>query len=129
MPVPMGKAVLTLVRYTLRPINNTLIRMFKAQHAEKTGAGYAFFERFGQGCNRFEVGMNRIIIQQKGLGEVKAIPADMAFNKGVDYFTEIVFFYLVVFAIAFYELDKSNKSRRRTMDRFKAVKTNTTQFS
>ena len=73
--------------------------------------------------------MNRIIIQQKGLGEVKAIPADMAFNKGVDYFTEIVFFYLVVFAIAFYELDKSNKSRKRTMDRFKAVKTNTTQFS
>ena len=62
MPVPVGKAALTLVRYTLRPINNTLIRMFKAQNAEKTGAGYVFFERFGQVCNRFEIALNRIII-------------------------------------------------------------------
>ena len=61
-------------------------------------------------CNRFEVALNRIIIQQKGLGEVRAIPADLAFSKGVDYFTEIVFFYFAMFAIAIYEMDKAHRS-------------------
>ena len=62
MPVPIGKACLTLVRYTLRPINNTLIRKFKAQHgAEKQGMGYLFFENFGQLCNRFEIALNRTL--------------------------------------------------------------------
>ena len=63
MPIPMGKAAMTFVRYTLRPINNTLIRKFKAQHgADKQGMGFAFFENFGQICNRFEIALNRIII-------------------------------------------------------------------
>lgn len=110
MPVPLGKAVLTLVRYTLRPINNTLIKAFKAQHAGKPSRGFDFFESFGQLCNRFEVALNRIIIQQKGLGEVRKIPPDLAFNKGVDYFTEIVFFYGIMFGIVFYEMEKSYHS-------------------
>ena len=76
--------------------------------------GFAFFESFGQVCNRFEIALNRIIIQQKGLGEVRAIPADLAFSKGVDYFTEIVFFYLVMFGIAIYEMDKAYRSGVKT---------------
>ena len=63
MPIPVGKAALTFVRYTLRPINNTLIRAFKAQHgSEKQGYGFLFFSSFGQVCNRFEIALNRIII-------------------------------------------------------------------
>ena len=31
----------------------------------------------------------------------------MAFHKGIDYFTEIFFFYGLVFGIAFYEMAKS----------------------
>lgn len=39
---------------------------------------------------------------------------DAAFNKGVDWFTEIVFFYGVLFGIAFYELNAAtNKSRNQ----------------
>ena len=79
--------------------------------------GFAFFESFGQVCNRFEIALNRIIIQQKGLGEVRAIPADLAFSKGVDYFTEIVFFYLVMFGIAIYEMDKAHRSGVKTSER------------
>ena len=79
--------------------------------------GFAFFESFGQVCNRFEIALNRIIIQQKGLGEVRAIPADLAFSKGVDYFTEIVFFYLVMFGIAIYEMDKAYRSGVKTSER------------
>ena len=122
MPVPIGKAAMTFVRYTLRPINNVLIKKFKASSGnEKTGRGFVFFESFGQLCNRFEVALNRIIIQQKGLGEIRKIPAELAFNKGVDYFTEIVFFYGVMFGIAFYEMDKAYKSSKKTAERLDAA--------
>ena len=63
MPVPVGKAALTFVRYMLRPINNTLIKRFKASHGgERESVGFKFFTNFGQLCNRFEVALNRIII-------------------------------------------------------------------
>ena len=63
MPIPIGKAALTIVRFTLRPINNTLIRTCKAKvGAEKQSLGYRFFVRQGQFWNRFEVALNRIII-------------------------------------------------------------------
>lgn len=129
MPVPVGKAFLTLVRYTLRPINNTLIKKFKAQHgAEKQGVGFLFFQNFGQLCNRFEIALNRIIIQHKGLGEIREIPADLAFSKGVDYFTEIVFFYMVMFGIAFYEMDKAYRSGKKTAERLDSATSSATKF-
>jgi hypothetical protein len=53
--------------------------------------------------------MNRIIIQQKGLGSIKKLPEDMAFNKGVDWFTEIVFFYGILFVIVFFEMFEAQK--------------------
>ena len=43
MPIPVGKALMTMVRYTLRPINNTLIRTFKERQSDRNSAGYAFF--------------------------------------------------------------------------------------
>ena len=79
-------------------------------------------------CNRFEIALNRIIIQQKGLGEVRKIPADLAFSKGVDYFTEIVFFYMIMFGIAIYEMEKAFKSGKKTAARLDAATTNSEQF-
>ena len=52
--------------------------------------------------------MNRILLGTKGLGEIKEIHADMAFNKGVEWFTELVFFYGVLFVITAYELKKAD---------------------
>ena len=37
---------------------------------------------------------------------------EAAFNKGVDWFTEIIFFYGIMFGIVFYEMNKSLKSSR-----------------
>ena len=129
MPIPVGKAALTLVRYMLRPINNTLIKKFKVQHSvEKQGIGYRFFQNIGQRCNRFEVALNRIVIQQKGLGEVREIPADLAFSKGVDYFTEIIFFYFVMFGIAIYEMDKAYRSGKKTSQRLNTATDNSKIF-
>lgn len=65
MPVPLGRTVMTFIRYLLRPINNTMTKKFKHSIDNKPNSwGYLFFVKFGNGANRFEVTMNRIIIQQ-----------------------------------------------------------------
>ena len=79
-------------------------------------------------ANRFEIALNRIIIQQKGLGEVRQIPPDLAFSKGVDYFTEIVFFYMAMFAIAIYEMDKSHRSAKKTTERLDTATENSDKY-
>ena len=63
MGIPVGKAVLTVFKYLLRPVNQQLIRRFKATHAgEKTSKGRKVFEWFGQMGHKFEVIMLRLII-------------------------------------------------------------------
>ena len=52
--------------------------------------------------------MNRILLGTKGLGEIKEIHCDMAFNKGVEWFTELLFFYGVLFVITAYEFKKAD---------------------
>ena len=47
---------------------------------------------------------------------VPPISQDIAFNKGVDYFTELVFFYGVMFGIAVYELDRTQRSSKKQAD-------------
>lgn len=66
MPLPVGKTLFTIVRYTLRPVNNLLITRFKqhgkAVSAESASFGFRFFHSIGQNANRFEVALNRILI-------------------------------------------------------------------
>ena len=51
------------------------------------------------------------------MGEIKKIPSDLAFNKGVDWFTEVVFFYGFLFGVSVYEMRKSLISSKKTQDR------------
>ena len=55
------------------------------------------------------------------MGEIKPVSADIAFNKGVEYFTEIVFFYGVLFGITFYEIDKSLKGAKAQKEKIKLM--------
>ena len=105
MPIPIIKAALTALRYALRPINNNLMKHLKSY--DKESNVYLFFEEFGQKTNRMEIKMNRIILGTKGLGDIKDIHESIAFAKGVEWFTEIFFFYGVLFLITWYELKKS----------------------
>jgi hypothetical protein len=105
MGIPLLKVGLTVVRYTLRPINNLIIQ--RARSVDHNGRGYVFFVWFGNHCNHFETHLNRLIIGKKGLGQIPDLHPEMAFHKGIDYFTEIFFFYGIVFTIAFYEMAKS----------------------
>jgi len=48
--------------------------------------------------------MNRALLGTKGLGVLPEILPDMAFTKGVDWFTEVFIFYGILFMIAGYEI-------------------------
>ena len=76
-----------------------------------------FFVRFGQFSNRQEIKLNRILIGFKGLGEIKELPDQAAFRKGVEWFTEIVFFYGICFGIVFYEIGKNMKAAKVMQNR------------
>lgn len=48
-----------------------------------------------------------MLLGTKGLGEIKDLHIDLAFNKGVEWFTEVFIFYGILFMIAGYELNKA----------------------
>ena len=56
------------------------------------------------------------------------MPPEQAFGKGVDYFTEIVFFYFIMFGIAIYEMDKAYRQGQDTTKRIKNATANSAQF-
>ncbi len=119
MPIPLAKAGITAIRYLMRPINNMIIKKFKTM--DKDSRGYLFFVNFGQRSNRFEIKMNRMLLGTKGLGEIKDIHIDMAFNKGVEWFTEVFVFYGILFLIAGYELNKASVSAQATKDKIESL--------
>ena len=112
MTIPFQKVALTTVRYLMRPINNTINRKFKT--LDKDRFGYRFFMEFGQYANVFEIKLNRAMIGAKGLSTIQRLDDDIAFNKGVEWFTEVFIFYGILIAIAGYEINKSVASAQKT---------------
>jgi hypothetical protein len=112
MTIPLKKVLLTTVRYLMRPINNTINRKFKSLPHDDFR--YKLFMNFGQRAHAFEVKINRAMIGSKGLGEIKPLSDDIAFNTGVEWFTEVFIFYGILFSIAFYELNKATKASLAT---------------
>ena len=55
-----------------------------------------------------------MMIGKKGLGEISEIAPPAAFSKGVEWFTEIFFFYFLTFSIVFWELRKIYKAAGQT---------------
>lgn len=112
MVIPLQKVFLTSIRYTMRPINNTIMRTLKTK--DKDSYGYQFFAKFGQKANIFEVRMNRALIGVKGLDTIKPLSDDIAFTKGVEWFTEVFIFYGILISIAAFELKKAAASSAKT---------------
>lgn len=112
MPIPIQKVLLTSIRYTMRPINNTIMKSLKSK--DKDSYGYIFFSQFGQKANVFEVKMNRALIGAKGLDTIKPLGDDIAFTKGVEWFTEVFIFYGILISIACFELKKAAASSAKT---------------
>jgi hypothetical protein len=90
-------------------MNNILKRVFTHRFALL----HRFIGRFGQASHRFEIYLNRKIVNpSKNGGEkldfyIKPLSDEAAFNKGIDYFVEVVFFYGVLICLAVFELKRS----------------------
>lgn len=57
---------------------------------------------------------------------IKPLSDEAAFNKGVDYFVDIVFFYGALFGLALFELERNVKNSAKAKQEFNEVKDWTT---
>ena len=109
MGIPLQKAFLTLARLYMRPINKMLVASVKARGQDTYL--YRFFTRFGNAAYRYDTRMTRIL---EGLPRDQPIPElseRRAFETGIDWFGEIVFFYGLILFICFFEINKAEKAR------------------
>ncbi len=69
--------------------------------------------------------LNRKIVNnnQKLDFYIKPLSDEAAFNKGVEYFVEIFFFYGILIIIAIYEVKKSQESSEKTKSELKELRT------
>ena len=81
-----------------------------------------FIAFWGQKAHLFEIHLNRKIVNSNDKLDfyIKPLSHEAAFNKGVDYFVEVVFFYGVLIIIALWELkrgqDASDKIKNEIKD-------------
>lgn len=103
--LPLIKVLLVGFKIMSRPMNNVLKRVF----IHRFHFMHKFMGSCGQYAHKFEVYLNRkIMVENQKLDfYIKPLSEEAAFNKGVEYFTELVFFYGILIAIALYEVKQS----------------------
>ena len=132
MAFPIIKLLIVGFRQTSRPINNLLVKIIKSRGADSfmtTG-----MMAFGQRIHQYEVRLNRYISKEEHKldnesqeGEaaeeiklyIKPLSSNKAFNKGVEWFSEIFFFYGILMALAAYEVGKAQKASEDNAKRIK----------
>ena len=55
--------------------------------------------------------MNRMLTGMRGLGTVPELHDSVAFEKGIEWFTEIFVFYGTLAVLAIYEMDRTERLR------------------
>ncbi len=108
------RASLATVRALLRPMNNTLIKRFK--NIDPNRPSHAFFLKFGFLAQWYEARLDKLILGSKCQTEFKQLQPGEAFEKGVEWFTEVVFFYGLLFLITWYELDRHEKAKNLSIE-------------
>ena len=114
MPVPLVTFGIVILRSSLRPINQILVKHFKFKVANSFG--HNFFVYVGYGANNVDNYLNNVdqdplVLKKDGKKVIKknSISEEKAFDTGVEWFTEVVFFYGTLLGIAFYEYRKYAK--------------------
>lgn len=85
---------------------------------------HRFIGYCGQKAHVFEIQLNRKIVNnnQKLDFYIKPLSEEAAFNKGVEYFVEVFFFYGVLIGIAVWEIKRSQDSSDRMKAELKDLK-------
>ena len=120
MALPIIKLIFVAYRIISRPLNNIIVKAIKAR-GQESNFRY-FFIWFGQKFHIYEVKVNRYIVKEETKSAnnqnedddikvyIKPLADEPAFNKGVEYFSEIFFFYNILMLLALYELKKASDS-------------------
>ena len=100
--LPLLKIFIVTFKILSRPMNNVLKRVFTHR--------FQFMHRFiaigGQKFHYYEIYLNRLIANGNNKLDfyIKPLSEEAAFNKGVEYFVELVFFYGVLIGLAVWEV-------------------------
>ena len=115
------KVLVVAFKILSRPMNNILKRVFTHR--------FQFMHHFiaicGQQAHRFEINLNRKIVnnQQKLDFYIKPLSDEAAFNKGVEYFVEVIFFYGVLIGIAVWEVKRGQDASDKLKAEMKMIHT------
>ena len=107
MAVPLFKVLVTASRLVLRPINNKLINYLKTVPK----CYHKYFIDFGNMTHRFDTRLTRAMLGKKGLSVIPDLSNSMAFDRGIEWFTEIVFFYFTLCSLTFWEMNRAEVAR------------------
>jgi hypothetical protein len=119
--LPVMKVVLVGFKIISRPMNNVLKRVF----THNFHFMHRFIMLFGQQAHRFEIYLNRKVVNNNNKLDfyIKPLSEEAAFNKGVEYFVEVIFFYGILMGIAIYEVNKSHISSEKLKKDLKDLRT------
>lgn len=129
MPVPIVTFGIVIMRASLRPINNFIIGHFK--NAKLHPVGFKFFSTIGYGTHKVEMMLKNAGKDADEIakdGSDQEISDEKAFNTGIDWFTEIVFFYGVLLGVCFWEFKKFAASQRKLNQRIKNLEFNSEEI-
>ena len=121
MPVPIVTFGIVMMRASLRPINKFITAYFRGK---TNGMGFHFFAGIGHGTHKVETMMNNAgkeqeIEQQeeekdgKKVTKPKGLSEMQAFNVGIDWFTEIFFFYGILLGVCYWEFNKYVEAQKK----------------
>ena len=121
--LPLMKVLLVSFKILSRPLNNILKRVF----THRFQFMHSFIALCGQQAHKFEISLNRKIVNtnptQKIDFYIKPLSDEAAFNKGVEYFVEVIFFYGVLITIAIWEVKKSADASEKLKVELSSIKT------
>ena len=126
MPVPIVTFGIVIMRASLRPINNIIIGHFK--NAKQHPMGFKFFASIGHGTHKVDTFLKNAGNDDSKQAEDTGISDEKAFNVGIDWFTEIVFFYGTLLGICYWEFKKFAASQRQLNQRIKNLEDNSEEI-
>ena len=121
MPVPIVTFGIVIMRASLRPINKVLIKYLK--NAKAHPMGFQFFSTIGHGTHKMDLFIKNAGSDAKSnkTGQDPGITDEKAFDLGIDWFTEIFFFYGTLVAVCYWEYCKFQAGQRLLNSRIKKL--------
>ena len=129
MPVPIVTFGIVVMRASLRPINNFISGHIR--NAKDHPQLFKFFSTIGHGTNKVDLFLKNAGKDDEEKAQQKkdsTISDEKAFIIGIDWFTEIFFFYGTLLGVCYWEFKKFAASQKQINIRIKNLEDNSEQI-